>query len=191
MVKEGVYHIPKSHGNRILFVPFCDLWHSRCELKCGGFSMCKMSHRSLIALAGAIWFIVGCCLLQLGLSLLIQAAQRQQQMALLRAGSVFGGEEAAAVVLIAIALFVGHLKGRYLLRRAARRAIDRIRNLPNPSSIISLYAPRYYFLVAVMIGLGITMRLLGVSADLRGVIDVAVGAALINGALAYFQEVIA
>ncbi len=39
-----------------------------------------------------------------------------------------------------------------------------------------------------MIGLGVMIKVLDVPTDLRGWIDTAIGAALINGAVIYFQH---
>lgn len=153
--------------------------------------MLKLSHRSLIILSGLIWFAVGCGLLQLGLNLLIDHAQNfsdgRQSGLLSSLVPFFGGREEAAAAVIACALFIGYFKGRYVLGKSARKGIERILQLPNPAPLHWIYNARYYLLLALMIGLGLSIKFFGLPGDIRGGIDVAIGAALINGAIIYFQ----
>lgn len=152
--------------------------------------MFKCSHRSLIIISGLVWFVVGCFLLQLGLNLLMaSAASAGGSGGLLSSLGIFvGGYEEAAIAIIAVALFIGYLKGRYVLGKSARRAIQRILSFSTPVSLANIYSGKYYLLLAAMVGLGISIKYLGIPLDIRGAIDVAIGAALINGALVYFQH---
>lgn len=155
--------------------------------------MLKMSHKTLIIFSGLIWLAVGCFLLPLGLNFLLQAVQNTH----LQAGyhyplldfftSFTSNVENAVVVLIAIGMLIGYSKGRYVLGKSAQNGVRRIRSFPNPMELKNVYSPKYYILLGLMIGLGISMKYLGIPADIRGVIDVAIGGALINGAMIYFR----
>lgn len=153
--------------------------------------MIKLKHGISIFLSGALWFGVGCFLLTLGLKLLTvssQIAYTERTPLLDLFKSTFGGKEEAAAALIFISLFVGFLKGRFVLRRSADRVIARIRSLPNPLPLSSLYSPQYLALIGLMVLLGMSIRFLGVSDEVRGVVDVTIGSALINGSMHYFRE---
>jgi hypothetical protein len=156
--------------------------------------MFKLSHRSLIIISGLVWFVVGCGLLQLGLSFLMQTVQANpielQGSLSAYLGSLLGGVQEAVVLLIGIGMLVGYFKGRYVLGKSARAGINRILSLPNPTPLSSIYSAKYYILLAGMVGLGMSIKFLGVPLDVRGAIDVAIGAALINGAMVYFQHVL-
>lgn len=155
--------------------------------------MLKMSHKSLIIFSGLIWLAVGCFLLPLGLNFLLQAIENSYQHAdnnypLLQLFSSFSlNVENAVVILIAIGMLIGYSKGRYVLGKAALKGVRRIRSFPNPTALQNIYSPKYYILLGAMIGLGMSMKYLGIPADVRGVIDVAIGAALINGAMIYMR----
>lgn len=150
--------------------------------------MLRFSHRTLIILSGLIWMGIGCFLLQLGLNLLLKGPQTQQENPLLQFLTVYLGErESAAIFVIALCLYVGYLKGRYVLGKSVRRGVLRILALPNPSSLTYIYSPKYYLLIGLMVGLGISIKYLGLSNDWRGSVDVVIGSALINGALLYFR----
>ena len=95
--------------------------------------------------------------------------------------------ENAVVILIVMGMLIGYSKGRYVLGRSAIKGVQRIRNFPDPTDLKNIYSSKYYILLGLMMGLGISMKYLGIPADVRGVIDVAIGAALINGAVIYFR----
>ena len=90
--------------------------------------------------------------------------------------------------MVAVCLMIGYLKGKHVLGKSAVRGIERIRAFPNPTSLGNIYSAKYYVLLAIMIGLGLSIKYLGLPHDVRGAIDVAIGAALINGALIYFRN---
>jgi hypothetical protein len=154
--------------------------------------MFKVSHQTLIIISGAIWFAVGVFLLTLGLGFLVEGMRSQAPSStpfITLLAPYFGGLEQAVVIIIALALYIGYLKGRYVLGKSAKRGIDRIHTLENPSSLAKIYSAKYYILLAVMIGLGISMKFFGLSTDIRGAIDVVVGSALINGGMLYFRSI--
>ena len=134
--------------------------------------MLKCSHSTLIYLSGLVWLIVGISLLRLGLGLLM------------------GSElEATVITLIGVAAFiVGYFKGRFVLGKSANKGVERIRQMPNPVSITQIYSPKYYILLGGMILLGISIKYLGLSNGVRGFVDVAIGMALLTGALIYFRH---
>lgn len=154
----------------------------------------KLSHKAMIIISGLVWFAVGCALLPLGLKLLLNSI----------AGSMLGdthlyplmnwltgfvgNPQYAAVVLIALGLFIGQLKGKKVLSKSARRNIARIQTFSNPTSVTNLYGKGYLVIFAVMVGLGMSIRYFGVPTDIRGFIDVTIGTALIQGSVTFFRE---
>lgn len=148
--------------------------------------MLKFSHKTLICISGLVWFAVGIWLLNLGLNFLL-AGKSGYYPLLTSLAPYFGGTEVSALALICVALIIGLLKGRHVLGKSARQGIARIRTFANPMSLASLYSAKYYILLAVMIGLGISMKWIGLPEDIRGFVDVAIGSALINGAMVYFR----
>ncbi len=152
--------------------------------------MLKLSHANLSLISGLIWACVGCFLLQMGLKLILDPTYLDGSGStpiLSSVKGVMGGLQEAGIALIAIALYIGYLKGKYLLRKSAQKGVERLQTFPDPMPLQQIYSPKYYILLGAMIGLGLSMRFLGVPNDIRGGIDVAVGAALINGALEYFR----
>jgi hypothetical protein len=146
----------------------------------------------LIVISGLVWLAVGVFLMQLGIGFLLEgytsAAAEESGTPLLSWLSAYaGGFEMAALLLVVVALFIGYLKGRHVLGKAAQRGVDRILALPKPIHISKIYAPRYYLLLGLMVFIGMSMKWFGVTKDWRGFIDVAIGAALINGSIIYFR----
>ena len=134
--------------------------------------MLKCSHTTLVYLSGLVWFAVGISLLRLGLGLLMASEM-----------------EATLLTFVGIAAFIiGYFKGRFVLGKSAVKGVERIRQMPNPVSITQIYSPQYYLLLGGMVFLGISIKFLGLSNGLRGFIDVAIGMALLTGALIYFRH---
>lgn len=148
----------------------------------------KLSHTKLIVLSGIVWFAIGAYLLNLGLNLLIGSIAGTESTPLLTFLSPFMGTlQTAALTLIIAALAIGYFKGRYVLGKSAKRGVDRIRSFPNPAPLSKIYSGKYYLLLGSMVALGISIKYMGLSNDVRGFIDAAIGAALINGAMIYFR----
>ena len=152
--------------------------------------MPKISHCMLIFLSGLVWFVVGCFLLPLGLNLIVECLLNENitlpHPILDFITPYVGGLEPAALVWIAFALFIGFLKGRSVFAKSVQRNVKRILALPNPAYLSKMYTLGYYILLGSMVGLGILVRF--TTQDIRGGVDVAVGAALINGAVIYFRQ---
>jgi hypothetical protein len=151
----------------------------------------KLSHVKLIVISGLVWFGIGVYLLQLGLNLLLEGVHHPvhtDQFPLLKALAPFtGGFEMAVVMVVVIALFIGYFKGRYVLGKSAKRGVERIRSFANPAPLQHIYSPKYYLLLGGMVALGISIKYMGLDHDVRGLIDAAIGSALINGSMIYFR----
>lgn len=155
--------------------------------------MFRFRHKTLIFISGMIWLTVGAFLLPLGLHFIVDSAQKslilhQNSLPLLNffAGWT-GGFEQAAMFVVALALMIGFFKGRYVISKSVNRLVNRIRSFPEPTPLSRIYSPPYYILLSSMILIGVGIKYLGVPYDIRGMVDVAIGAALINGAMLYFR----
>ncbi|MCE5293722.1 MAG: hypothetical protein LLF94_03810 [Chlamydiales bacterium] len=153
----------------------------------------KTRHSTLYGLSGAIWLGIGIMLLNLGLGFLMHGFQGHifiqdgySGMFSWLAG-ISGGHEFAAIGLIVFSLFVGFAKGRFVLQKAALKSANRIAKLANPTPITNLYTRSNLILIAIMMGMGMLMKVLALPYDIRGSIDIAVGSALMQGSLAYFR----
>lgn len=155
--------------------------------------MFRFRHKTLIMISGMIWFAIGIYLLPLGLNFIVTSAQTSLSLPentfplLSFLEGWIGGLEQAAIVVVALGLLMGFFKGRYVLSKSVNRLVKRIRSLPEPTPITSIYGPAYYILLGSMMMIGIGIKYLGVPYDIRGMIDVTIGAALINGAMLYFR----
>lgn len=154
--------------------------------------MFKFSHRTLIAISGLVWFLVGIFLLSLGLHFILDTIQANsatsQHFSILAFSNFMIGDiEHAALTVVTICLFIGYIKGRFVLSKSVKRQVLRILSLPNPANIKNIYSKGYYILLGSMIALGFVIRYLPISLDTRGAIDLTIGAALVNGALMYFR----
>ena len=148
----------------------------------------------LVFFSGLVWIGIGFSLLTRGLEFLMNAVAASHNLAdgaspllLARIAPSLGGLEEAAIIVIALALFVGYLKGNYVLSRSVARFVTRLSSLPSPLPIYRMYAPTYYLLIGLMILLGLSMKWLGVPIDIRGFVCTAIGSALLNGALIHFR----
>lgn len=144
-----------------------------------------MKQRGWIAFSGFIWFFIGSFLLYKGLNFLSQAVVLPDSFC-----SRFEEPGHVATVLIAVGLIVGFLKGRFVLSKTVKRIVTRISALPLPIRFKDVYPKSYWILIGSMVALGMTLRFLPISIEVRGTIDVAIGSALVNGAMLYFRAIL-
>lgn len=149
----------------------------------------QIKQRTIIFFSGAVWVAVGIFLMNLGLKFLTSAiTTKSEYFSMLSILKI--GRENGVVLLIAIALVIGYFKGKFVLGRSAMREVKRVQALKNPTTFKNFYSKRYYVILGCMIFLGMSMRHLPISLDTRGFIDVAIGAALINGSRFYFKNLL-
>lgn len=151
--------------------------------------MFHFNHRSLIIFSGAIWFVVGSFLLQLGLRLLMGTLEPEATFSSMLTFVSFrmGSLENAVILLITLGLIIGFFKGRFVLGKSVKRLVSRIRSFQQPTPISKIYTPAYYILLGSMMMIGMLIKYFQVPDDIRGTVDVAIGAALINGSMLYFR----
>lgn len=154
--------------------------------------MFKFKASSLIAFSGMIWLAVGLYLLPLGLNFLIQSAKSGPSGPLF---SLFSPQlltyEEAALAFVVIGLGIGYLKGKTVFAKTVRKSVERIISLEAPIPISKIYNLRYCLLLGLMICLGVSFKYFDLSQDIRGLVDIAIGSALINGAMIYFRQALA
>lgn len=151
--------------------------------------MLHFSHRSLILLSGLVWFFIGGWLLYKGLNFLVQALAMAGGRPWLDGLHPFVGSlDTAVVFVVMFALLIGYFKGTRVLGKAAEKGVRHIAGHADPMPLHKVYRPGYYAILAVMMMLGLLMNWISVPADIRGFVDVAIGSALINGAMVYFRK---
>lgn len=153
--------------------------------------MFKARHSTLLFISGLIWLIIGCILLPLGLnfvveSILIENFHVGSRPVLDFIAPFSGGVDQAALLLIACALGIGFLKGKYVFSKSVDRGVKRILTFPNPESVLKIYSGPYLILLGSMFFLGFIVKFLPL--DIRGGVDVIIGSALINGSVLYFRR---
>lgn len=152
--------------------------------------MFKLSHTTFVLILGVLCFSIGSILLPLGLNNLIDCLlleNRDNSHPLLNMLSPFvGGLDTAALVLIAIALFLGYIKGTRIFAKSALNTVTRICTLENPASITSLCTPSYLVLLLALCGL--LFLLYFIPEDLSGIIEITLGSASIHGAMTFFRQ---
>ena len=132
----------------------------------------KLAPRALGWLAFGLWMLGGVVLLSLGTGRLLQASR--------------GESTPGVVAAVAItALVVGAAKGWFLLRKTARRNIDRLAALTEDRRPIHVYGTRSWVVIALMTAVSIGLTLGGVPPLWRGTVNLAIGAALASSSLNY------
>ena len=146
-----------------------------------------MQHRQWISISGFLWLAIGTFLLYKGLRYMSDAAESTASLCF-KYQEQFGGPQQAASAFVALGLFIGYVKGRFVLSKTVNRVVQQIADLQLPIRFYQVYSRKYFILIGSMITLGISLKFMPISVDVRGCIDVAVGSALIQGALLYFRS---
>jgi len=145
----------------------------------------KVSRNVAIILNGVIWMSIGMSLLYKGMHYLLPIPLQPSKYFVLMQNYV-GSTEQTALLFVSIALLLGFFKGRFVLVKTVDRTLRRLYQQKEPISCVHLYPMSYLFLLGGMIGLGLLVSLL--SSDVRGLVDIAIGAALANGSALYFRQ---
>ena len=145
-----------------------------------------MKHRGWIAFSGFTWLLIGMGLVYKGVQFFAFALFEPHSL-MHRLKGTFGSVEQAAGVLMGISLLIGFLKGRFVLNKTVVRVASRIASLPLPIRVKDVYSLSYLLLIGAMMALGMLFRFLPLASDIKGMIDIAVGSALIHGAILYFR----
>ncbi len=145
-----------------------------------------MKHRTCIAISGFVWFLSGGFLLYKGLHLINEATLRADTLCY-RFQETCGSPQQAGTILIGIGLLIGFIKGRFVLSKTVKRVANRIAAMTAPIRFSEAYSRSYWLLILSMIALGMSFRFLPIPIDARGLVDVAIGSALINGAMLFFR----
>ena len=132
----------------------------------------RLAPRSLGWLAFGLWLLGGVVLLSLGAARLAQAAR--------------GETTPVVVAVVALAgLAVGTAKGWFVLRRTAQRNIERLAALEENQRPIHLYGIRSWVVIGLMTALSVGLTVGGVPPLWRGMVNLAIGAALAASSLNY------
>jgi len=155
----------------------------------------NMSHRSLIIFSGCLWVAIGMFLMPTGLFFLTEVISGKSHVVMTDYPLIsflthhMGSMEYAIILLLACGLFIGSLKAKLVLSKVVLKGVTRILSFPNPTAFTNIYGVKYLILIGGMMMLGMGMKVFQVPKDIRGVIDLAVGSALITAGFAYFRAV--
>ena len=105
-----------------------------------------MNKKRLTIIAGGLWCIIGLILIVRGLSL-YQLAEMEQH-----------ATEIAIAISGVISCLIGLIKGKFVLSKTAHRNKNRIYNLDDPVGLQDIFSKPFYFLIPMMMGLGILLR---------------------------------
>jgi len=106
----------------------------------------SLSKGSLIKIAGGLWCIIGLMLVIRGFGL-YQLAEMEQH-----------ATEIAITISGILAGLIGLVKGKFVLSKTAHKNKIRIHNLEDPVKLYNIFSKPFYFLIPMMMGLGILLR---------------------------------
>ncbi len=148
----------------------------------------KLSRRVWFIISGVSWLGIGMMLLMKGLRFVVASTEQGALVGWL--ARIAGSKQQGTLMLICLGLLIGFIKGRTVLAKTVKRIGARIR-VAEQLSIHEVYDRKYYIVLAAMIGIGMIFRFVPIPLDVRGFVDVAIGSALMNGAMLYFREMLA
>ncbi|MGR3973550.1 MAG: hypothetical protein QRY72_03140 [Candidatus Rhabdochlamydia sp.] len=151
----------------------------------------KLSATKWVVISGLTWLGMGSLLLSKGFRWILMCMLENRTEGMM--GWFLGSHRTshdAGMLLICFALLLGLIKGRWILSKTVKRVSERIYQHPSTLGIQDAYDKKYFILLGIMMGLGMSFRFLPIPPDVKGFIDVTVGSALIHGAMLYFREAI-
>ncbi|CAM0117574.1 hypothetical protein [Rhabdochlamydiaceae symbiont of Dictyostelium giganteum] len=151
----------------------------------------KLSATKWTVISGFTWLIMGSLLLSKGLKWILLCMMTNKTDGMM---GWFMGESRtshdAGMIMLCIALIAGLIKGRVILAKTVKRVVSRLYQQNALLSFQEAYDKKYFIILGLMMGLGMSFRFIPIPSDIKGFIDVTVGSALIHGAMIYFREAI-
>ncbi len=136
----------------------------------------KTNVKQALLLYSTIWFAVGFMLLYKGISYLILGTHF---ILIPTMSNIFSSSQDAALLCIVLGLAIGVMKAKKVLKKVAAKLKTQATLSQNPYKAI--FSIKTCIMVAIMMSFGAILRWINLPQDLFGIIDVAVGAALIQG----------
>ncbi len=105
-----------------------------------------MNKKRLITIAGGLWCVIGFLLVVRGIRLyqLAEIEQHATILAIITSGFIAG--------------WIGLIKGKFVLSKTAHRNKNRIYKLDDPVKLKDIFSRPIYFLIPIMMTLGILLR---------------------------------
>ena len=106
----------------------------------------RLNKKRLTVIAGGLWCIIGFFLVIRGVRLyqLAEMEQHATKIAITISGIAAG--------------LIGLIKGKFVLSKTAQRNKNRIYKLDDPVGLQDIFSKPFYFLIPMMMGLGILLR---------------------------------
>tara|TARA_B110000438_G_scaffold138356_1_gene133697 strand:+ start:1334 stop:1792 length:459 start_codon:yes stop_codon:yes gene_type:complete len=105
-----------------------------------------LNRNSLTSIAGGLWCVIGTFLIFRGLGLYQLAGQEQHST------------QVSIILSVITAILIGLAKGKFVLSKTAKKNKARIYELEDPVRIHQIFAKPFYFLIPMMMGLGVLLR---------------------------------
>ncbi|MEB3245306.1 MAG: hypothetical protein VKJ06_04895 [Vampirovibrionales bacterium] len=138
----------------------------------------KLMPRQLMTMAGIVWALGGLSLLILGVTRLVPLWTMPPTTPL--------------AIALGAAVVIGIAKGKFVLSKTAGKNIVRLQSESEPLPLRAMYAMPSWIIIALMIGLSMTLNLWGeVPVLVRGSVNVGIGLALLVSSLRYFSPPVA
>jgi hypothetical protein len=137
-----------------------------------------LSRQQHLLIAALIWTVVGTGLLTMGGLFWFHLPY-------------LGDLDSRHLAIGGLAVAVGLLKGKFVLDKTAGRVVERANALqePNPAkSIFQMFGGKTIALVGSMMFIGYLLRVTGVSYEIRGLVYLAVGPALLWSSRNYWRS---
>lgn len=96
--------------------------------------------------------------------------------------------EVSLALIMALATFVGLMKGRMVMGKVVDRSVAHVDSLGGSVPLWRLFPVKSLMLIGSMMLLGMLFNRLSLPFDVRGAVDMAIGVALIRGALFFFRR---
>lgn len=133
----------------------------------------RLNNQQMKGLAFVLWLIGGLFLAFRGVYFMVAAPEQPDALMLLGLG------------LIAIAIGFG--KGKFVLSKTSGKNIERIDQFTEPKRPLLVYSLRSWIIIAIMVGISVSLTIFNTPLLWRGAINLAIGFSLIISSLAYLR----
>lgn len=136
----------------------------------------KLTYSKAISICGFLWFFIGYKIIMKGIVFFNELYAMQKFT------------ENQLSFFIGCSLFLGFIKGKFILTKSADRTIRHIVSFEEPLKIRNIIPKTFLVVMVFMMSLGMLLKYSHIPYLYRGIIDFTVGSALIIGAMHFFKK---
>lgn len=149
----------------------------------------KLKKKYQIILLALIWFSAGVFLLRKGIYLSMMGLTDESKLSFLHRSlaSFLPDSLQIGLLFIVLGLFLGNMKAKKVFRKVIDRILKSLEAYQEQAPLSAIFNIRFFLLIIIMMTLGWLLNVLNFPTDIRAIVNVTIGSALMQAAIMLYR----